>query len=242
MILLGSCYHKEINYSFTTSYGGVVVGSSYYYLAQIREYKMPKGISRFPDGGMSKELRQQFGIYKTDSIDKSTMLVAQMNDVQGWPVRFSSRIEKNNELIAIGLKNINLADSVDGIYFLNLKNGKFERYNHEKALPSLSPLKSEIAYCIGNKLCIDDFETHTALFCYVLNSEPVFVTWKNESEILLYFSNPFNVKILDINDGKVRQTDLKYISNFGQELNATQINNLIRESKPDLKKILDKKK
>jgi len=239
--ILSSCYHKELKYSFETSYGGVSVGPSYYYLAQVREFMLPNWISRLPDGGRSKEIRQLFGLFLTDSMDQTTVLVAKLNDVVGWKARFATRLDYNQSIIAIGIKNVNFPDSVDGVYLYNLKSKVLKRYNKEKALPALSPVKSEIAYCIGNKLCIDDYSTNTSLYSYLLNSEPVFISWKSEKEILLFYSDPFHVKVLNLENGRVLPSDLKYIPNYNQNLDATTLNKMIKKSNPDLKGLLDKK-
>lgn len=238
MIMLTSCYYRELHYSFETSHGGVKVDSSYYYLAQVREYRLPKGISRFPDGGVSREIRQLFGLFKTDSIEKTTVLVAKLNDLIGWPVRYSTRLEKNDSYIAIGIINVNLPDTINGIYLFSVKDGSLRKYSGEKSLPSISNQASRIAYCVGNKLVIDDYSSNTTLFSYLLNATPVFISWKNDREILLFYANPFHVKILNLDNGKVSPTDLKYIPNYNQELDATTINRLIRESNPDLKGFL----
>jgi len=81
--ILYSCYHKELNYSFDTSYGGVVVGSSYYYLANVSEFRRPKSIRKLPDGGIPKGVRHLFGLFKTDSLSSSTVLITRLGDIDG---------------------------------------------------------------------------------------------------------------------------------------------------------------
>lgn len=238
--ILCSCYHKELLYSYDTSSGGVVVGSSYFYLAKVREFQMPKGISRFPDGGMSRDVRQLFGLFKTDTLSNSTVLIARLGDVVGWPSRFSTRVEKSNHYIAFGIINVTMPDSVNGIYLFNLKEGKLVKYSKNGALPAISSYSSNIAYCIRNKLCIDDYTSKTLLFSYVLNFEPVFVSWKSEDEIYLFLSNPFEVKILNISTGKTTNTDLKYIKNYNQEIDINRIIETLRKTSSDPKEVLDK--
>lgn len=235
-LIMSSCYTRELYYSFEPSHGGVIVGSSYYYLAQVREYRMPKGISRFPDGGMSKETRQVFGLFRTDSLANTTQLVYQMPDVFGWPVRYSTRIDKNDSFIVFGIANVSFADSLDGIYLYNLKNNSFSRYSKSKALPSISEF-NQIVYCIDNKLSVDDIDG-TQLFSYVMNSKPVFVDWKNDDEIYIYHSNPFSVQMLKLSTGKTINTNLEYVSNYAQEKSKSQIICVIKTSNPDLKELL----
>lgn len=235
-LLLSSCYTRELYYSFEPSHGGVVVGSSYYYLAQVREYRMPKGISRFPDGGMSKETRQVFGLFKTDSVENSTKLVYQLPDVYGWPVRYSTRIDKNDSFIVFGIANVNFPDSLNGIYLYNLKNNSFSRYSKSKALPSISEF-NQIAYCIDNKLSVDDIDG-TQLFSYILNSMPAFVDWNSNDDIYIYFSNPNSVQMIKLSTGKTIKTDLNYIPNYAQEKSKSQILKVIKTSNPNLKELL----
>ncbi len=235
-LLLSSCYTRELYYSFEPSHGGVTVGSSYYYLAQVRESRMPKGISRFPDGGMSKETRQVFGLFRTDSLANTTQLVYQMPDIIGWPVRYSTRIDKNDSFVVFGIANVSFADSLDGIYLYNLKSNTLRRYSKSKALPSISEF-NQIAYCVDNKLSVDDIDG-TQLFSYILNSKPVYVDWKTDDEIYIYFSNPNSVQMIKLSTGKTTNTDLNYISNYAQEKSKGQILRVIKSSNPDLKELL----
>jgi len=238
--ILCSCYHKELQYSYDTSSGGVVVGSSFFYLAKVREFQIPKGISRFPDGGMSRDIRQLFGVFKTDTLSNSTILVARLGDVVGWPSRFSTRIGKNSNYIAIGIMNVTMPDSINGIYLYSLNNEKLNKYINDGALPALSNSGTYLAYCIRNRLYIDDCSSKTTLYSYLLNFDPVFVSWKSEDEIYLFLSNPFKVKILNISTGKTTDTDLKYIKNYNQEIDINKIIRTLRKTSSDPKEILDK--
>jgi hypothetical protein len=237
---LNSCFHKELNYSYEPSQGGVISGSSCFYLAQLREFQKPKGISTFPDGGMSRDVRQLFGLFKTDTLTSSTILVTRLGSVVGWPVRYSTRIEKNFYYIAIGIVNINFPDSINGIYLYSIKTGNLEKYSKEGALPSLTESGTLIAYCVKNRLVVDDCPTKTTLFSYLLNYEPVFVKWKNDKEILLFLSNPFRVNVLNISTGKTSETDLNYLKNYDQEIEITQINRILQPTSEKTKTLLDK--
>ncbi len=235
-ILLTSCYTRELYYSFEPSHGGVAVGESYYYLAQVREYKLPKGISRFPDGGMSKETRQVFGLFRTDSIQNKTFLVYTMPSIYGWPVRYSTRFDKNESFIVFGISNVSYPDSLDGIYLFNLKSNVVKKFSSNKALPTISDL-GQIAYCVENKLSIDDIDG-TNLFSYILNEKPVFVDWKNPDEILIFNSNPFRVQVIRLSTGKTTLTSIEYPSNYGQEITKSDIIKVFNSSSPDLKVFL----
>ncbi len=238
---LNSCYHRELHYSFETSYGGVISGSSCYYLAHVREFQMPKGISTLPDGGMSRDIRQLFGLFKTDTLSSSTILVTRLGDVVGWPSRYSTRLDNNTSYYsAIGIENITQADSLNGIYLYGLKSGKLEKYSKEVALPALSSTGSLIAYCVKNKLVVEDYSSKTKLFSYLLNFVPVFVTWRNDQEICIYFSDPFRVKILNISTGQVSNSSLKYIKNFDQEVDIDQISRIFKATPAQSKEILDR--
>lgn len=236
-LLFSSCYTRELYYSFEPSHGGVTVGSSYYYLAQVREYRLPKGISRFPDGGMSKETRQVFGLFRTDSLANTTQLVYQMPDIYGWPVRYSTRIDKNDCFVVFGIANVSFPDSLNGIYLYNLKNNSFSRYSKSKALPSISEF-NQIAYCVDNKLSVDDIDG-TQLFSYILNSKPAYVDWNTDDEIYIYLSNPYSVKMLKLSTGKTTNTELEYAPNYAQEKNKTQILKVISSSTPNLKELIN---
>ena len=237
--MVSSCYHKELSYSFFPSYGGVTVGSSQYFLAQAREFQRPKGISTFPDGGMTKDVRCMFGLFKTDTITNSTILVARLGNTIGWPSRYATRITKNDSYIAFGIANVTKADSANGIYLYNLKKGIIERYSNQGALPSLLPQGSLLTYCIVNRLVVEDFSTKTLLYSYLLNFNPIFASWKSENEIYLFLSDPFRVKFLNISTGKITDSDLKYIRNYDQELDITQINKFFKGNTQISKELLD---
>jgi len=234
--LLTSCYTRELYYSFEPSSGGVTAGESYYYLAQVREYRMPKGISRFPDGGMSKETRQVFGLFRTDSIQNKTFLIYTMPNIYGWPVRYSTRFDKNESFIVFGISNVSYPDSLDGIYLFNLKSNVVKKFSSNKALPTISDL-GQIAYCVENKLSIDDIDG-TNLFSYILNEKPVFVDWKNTGEIYIFNSNPFRVQVIVLSTGKTTLTNNDYLSNYGQGIKKSDIIKVFNSSSPDLKGFL----
>jgi hypothetical protein len=240
LCLLSSCYHKELQYSVDPSYGGAVAGSSCYYLANIREFRMPKGISTIPDGGSAKEVRHLFGLFKTDTLTNSTILVTRIGEVVGWPSRYSSRLEKSSSYIAIGIINVTMPDSISGVYLLNLKTEKLEKYLKEGALPALSKSGTLVLYCHHNKLVVEDYLTRNKLFSYFLNFEPVFVTWKSENEIYLFISNPFRVKVLNISTGVTSNTGERFIKNFDQQVGIHEIHNFMKSSPEDLKELLDK--
>lgn len=240
MMFLSSCYHKELHYSYIPSYGGVTDGSGYVYLAQAREFQMPKGISAFPDGGISKDVRSLFGLFKTDTITNSTILVTKLGSVVGWPSRYATRISKSGSYIAFGIVNLSKPDSICGVYLFDTKRNELIKYSGQGSLPSLSPEGSRMAHSIANRLVIEDFLTKTPLFSYVLNFNPVFVTWKSEQEILIFLSEPFRVKLLNLSTGKTTDTDFKYLTNYAQEIDISQISKLIKEESRLAKETLDK--
>lgn len=218
-----------------------MVGSSCYYLAQVREYRNPKGISRFPDGGMSKEIRQLFGLFKTDTISKSTLLVARLGDVNGWPVRYKSRLEENGKDIAIGIININLPDSINGIYLYNLNSGRIIKYSDAEALPALLKTGTKIAFCNNKTMSVEDYYDKTLVNSYPVDIEPVYISWGNENRILLFCYDPFRVMELDLESGTVLSSATEYISNYNQEVRATEISDMVEKTSPDLKNLLNDK-
>ena len=203
-------------------------------------FKNQKALVPFLMAGMSKDVRQLFGLFRTDTLTSSNILVTKLGNVVGWPSRYSTRVGKNPWYIAIGIMNVTQPDSIDGIYLYNFKNEKLEKYSKVGALPSLSGSGSLMAYCIHNKLVIDDYESKNTLFSYLLNFEPVFVTWKSDNEIYIFFSNPFRVKVLNIKTGLTSDSRLKYIKNFDQEVGIERISKIFKGSPKGLKEILDK--
>lgn len=237
--ILNSCYYRQPIYSFEQSSGGVLSGSSCYYLAQVKEYRNPKGISRFPDGGQTKEIRQLFGLFKTDSISGITVLEARLGDVYGWPVRFKTRLEKNNSDIAIGIVNINQPDSVNGIYLFNIDSGKILKYSDEEALPALAITGSRIAYCSNKILSVEDYSSKAPAATYPVEITPVFISWSGEQEILLFCSEPFRVLKLNLLTGRVDSSEVNYLANYKQELGAAEIHDMVKMTSSDLRRLLD---
>jgi hypothetical protein len=239
-MILSSCYYRELVYSFNRSGGGVYEDNSCYYLAQVKEFRRPKGISRFPDGGTIKELRQLFGFFRTDTLADSTEVVAVIRDLRGWPSRFKTRIENNGTDITIGIANISFPDSVNGIYFYNLKSERFYKYSEKGVFPTLSKTGTRIAYCKDTILSVENYSDRSLISTYTLDTEPVYICWEDENIILLFCSDPFRVMELDLNSGKVNSTDMEYIRNYNQEAGIMEINRLTDRSSPDLKMLLDK--
>ncbi len=201
---------------------------------------MPKGIRRCPDGVIPRDIRHLFGLFKTDTLTNSTILVTRLGAVVGWPSKYSTRMDKNSSSIAIGIVNVTQPDSINGIYLYSLKRDQLEKYSRAGAFPSLSSNGTQIAYCIKNKLVIDDFTSKTTLFSYLLNFDPVFVTWKSDIEIYLFLSNPFSVKVLNFSTGKTSDTDLKYIKNYDQGIDLEKISKIFNGADLESKVLLDK--
>ena len=239
ILMLNSCYYRELVYSFNRSSGGVYAGSSCYYLAQVKEYRNPKGISRFPDGGQIKVIRQLFGLFRTDTISNTTEIAAILGDVKGWPSRYKTRLEENGTVIAIGIENISFPDSVNGIYLYNLESGRILKYSGEGDIPTLSRIGTRIAYCNDSIVFIEDYSDKSLIVRYPLDIDPVFITWGNKNEILLFCYDPFLVLKLDLKTGYINQSESQYIRNYNQELNATQIRKIVERSPPNLKSFLD---
>ena len=239
MLMLNSCYYRELVYSFDRSTGGVYAGSSCYYLARVREYRNPKGISRFPDGGQVKVLRQLFGLFRTDTLSNRTEMAVKLTDVKGWPSRYKTRLEENGTVIAVGILNISFPDSVNGIYLYNLVSGRILKYSGEGDMPTLSKSGTRIAYCNDSIVFIEDYSDKALIARYHLDVDPVFITWGNDDEIYLFCYNPFRVMVLDLNTGSVNQSELEYIRNYDQEVGATEIRKIVERSSPDIKRFLD---
>jgi hypothetical protein len=239
ILVLSSCHSIKPEFSFKVSSGGIMIGSSCYYLAQIREYRNPKGISRFPDGGQTKELRQLFGLFRTDTTDHCTVLAARFGDVSGWPVRYKTRLEKNGSDIAIGIVNINFPDSVDGIYLYSYKTGEIHKYSDVKALPALFKTDSLIAYCSGKTLSVEDYRDKKREEVFQLDVDPVFISWRDEGILLLFCSDPFRVMEFNLKTGTAVSSDLKYVTNYNQEVGASEISRIVKRASPDLRRILD---
>lgn len=237
--MLNSCYYRELQYSFERSGGAVIAGSSCYYLGQVKEFRRPKGISRFPDGGQIKEIRKIFGFFLTDTISNTTIIAAKLPPVRGWPSWFKTRLEKNETDIVIGIANIITHDSVNGIYLYNIKSGKLTKYSEDGVLPAISETTTLLSYCIDSTLYIEDYSGRSLVSKYYLDVDPVFVTWVGDAAILLFCHDPFRVMELDLNTGIVVDSDMEYIRNYDQELNATEIRKIVEKSTPDLKEILD---
>lgn len=240
MMILSSCYYREVVYSFNRSRGGVYEDNTCYYLAQVKEFRRPKGISRFPDGGTIKELRQLFGFFMTDTLADSTEVLAVMNDLSGWPSRYKTRLENNGTDIVIGIADISSPDPVNGIYFYNLNSGRFYKYSGEGVFPTLAKTGTRIAYCKDTILSVEDYSDKSLIDTYTLDTEPVYICWEDENRILLFCSDPFRVLELNLNSGKINSTELEYIKNYNQEVGIMEINRLTDRSSPDLKMLLDK--
>lgn len=198
---LASCYQKEVCYSFTPSKGGVRVEGSVYYLAQAREYRQ----SKFPPG-IAKELRQVFGLFRTDTAEHSTTVVAQLVDICAFEPCYKSHLEHGDSYIAFGVYNVAYPDSVDGVYLFNLKRNSLTRIARAKSLPTMLPNGSLIAYFSGNRLIIDEVATRTTLVSYLLTSAPDFVSWKDAKTLLLCYPGTHPVQTLNLETGRIANT------------------------------------
>jgi hypothetical protein len=200
---LAACYHKEVCYSFTPSNGGVRVEGSVYYLAQAREYRL----SKFPSG-IAKELRQVFGLFRTDTANCTTTIAARLVDICAFESCYKSHLEHGDSFIAFGVYNVAYPDSVDGVYLFNLKRNSLTRVARVKSLPTMLPNGSLIAYFSGNRLIIDEVATRTTLLSYLLTSTPDFVSWKDAKTLLLCYPGAQAVLTLNLETGRIADTGL----------------------------------
>ncbi len=198
---LASCYQKEVCYSFTPLKGGVRVEGSVYYLAQAREYRL----SKFPSG-IAKEQRQVFGLFRTDTAERSTTVAAQLADICAFESCYKSHLEHGDSFIAFGVYNVAYPDSVDGVYLFNLKRNSLTRITRAKSLPSMLPNGSLIAYFSGNRLIIDEVATRTTLVSYLLTRAPDLVSWKDAKTLLLCYPDAQTVQTLNLETGRIADT------------------------------------
>jgi hypothetical protein len=229
LMILPSCYQKEIHTSFKPSDGGAMEGTNLYFLAQAREYRLPKGISRFPDGGRARELRQVFGLYVTDTLSGSTGLLYRLPDIQRWPAGYSTRLEAKSGLVVFGIRELSPpsvtgtpAYAGNGIYLHTPATGVTGKITVTPALPTLANGGGAIAWFENDTLTT--LERSTGQYSvFPVKANPAFIRWENPEYLLFYRRDTAQTLVFSFKDSELRTSQEPYLTHYGQAVKRSVI-------------------
>ncbi len=223
IIMLGNifCYEKKLTTTVEYSAGAWNESrAEFVFLRWERDFYMPKGIAKFPDGGIPKYVRDEKFICVFSKKTGEVKVVANGRGVpRGYPP--SARFSWKGDNVVYKIWNADPAGNRGNpVVLINMKTFEQREFYDTGEMPELSPVGDMIATVKGNFLRIMKTDGSGARDVFqggVL--EIIFVMWREEQELELYVKEKgkFTVYNLSLSTGDLTKSARSYLKEFGNE-------------------------
>ena len=216
-----SCYQKEITKTVEYSPGAWDTDrKNYIFLRWERDYFMPKGITRFPDGGIPKYVRDETFVCMYSKDTNSVRVITEGEGVpRGYPA--SARFSWKADFIVYKIWNADEAQNLlNPVILLNLKTLESSKFFEIGEMPELSPSADRIASIRKNSIWLMKTDgTGGNIIFKSSGFELIFLMWEKENLMDLYVREKgrFTVYTLNLSDMSMNKSDKPYIQNFGND-------------------------
>ncbi len=213
------CYERKITKIVEYSNGAWNDdGSRFIFMQWERDFRMPKGLARFPDGGIPKYLRDECFVCVYDRAGKSIRKIGTaVGKPRGYPP--AARFSWKGARAVYKIWNAHEAEnSQNPIMLIDMESYAQQKIIDQGEKPELSPDASRVAYIKGNALYIFDIPGRASVKAIEPSSlELVFTMWNDERAIDLHVreAGSFAVYSLDIAQGRMSKSRKPYLKNFG---------------------------
>lgn len=216
-----SCYQKGITKTIEYS-PGIWNGehSMYMFLKWERDYYMPKGISRFPDGGIPKYIRDETFVCIYDSSTHEIKVIMKGKGFpRGYPV--SARFSWKGKYAAYKIWNADETQNLlNPVILIDTTNTTATEFYDIGEMPELSPSGNRMATIRKNAIWTMKTDGTESINVYKASKfELIFIKWEKENLMELYVKDKgrFAVYTLDLTNGNVVNSIKPYVKNFGNE-------------------------
>ncbi|HOP63932.1 MAG TPA: hypothetical protein PK358_08950 [Spirochaetota bacterium] len=216
-----SCYEKKLtsvtHYSMGTWNDA---HTEFIFLRWERDYHRPKGITKFPDGGVPKYVRDEKRICVYSKETGQVKVIAQgRGKPRGLPpsVRFSWK----GDMAAYKIWNVDPEENaLNPVVVINMKTGKEWEFTGIGERPELSPDGSRVATVRDNSVWIMDADGSNGEIVFE-SGEPelIFLMWSRPGEMELYIKDfgKFAGCTLDLEKRELKKKGKPYVKFFGNE-------------------------
>lgn len=215
------CYEKKL--SWTVQYSDGAWNDSkteFIFLRWERDYHMPKGLARFPDGGIPKYVRDEKLICVYNRSSGQVRVAAKaLGTPRGYPpsVRFSWK----GDIVVYKIWNAHhKQNSGNPVVLINMKSGQTREFLLAGEKPELSPDARKIATVKDNCVWIMNTDGSGGHAHFDPREfKLIFMMWTKTDEIDLYLEDQgqFVVYTLDLSRGKLTKSGKPFLKNFGNE-------------------------
>ncbi|HAF28432.1 MAG TPA: hypothetical protein DCG75_05225 [Bacteroidales bacterium] len=246
-LFLSGCYEDYLIISSDFKSGLITSDSSQiFFFHHLRAGQPPKGISRFPDGGVHKRIYENLSLYSFDIPTKSLVKIYDFGDIP-----FGSKLEYislQNERIAFSVSPLmgwdwvkkqktdsvfyNIFDKYGGFYEYNLNTKNTERIFTDGFYPTLSPDYKRILYLKRDSLnlsiwCFLKEDQHEELLINLNIDLPVISTlWRDNNSF--YYSFDKKIFLFDLTSQTSLECDTK-VCFIPNKLSIQEIKKLTKE-------------
>ena len=218
---LFSCYEKKLTKSEHVSSGTWNESrTQFIFLRWERDFYRPEGITKFPDGGIPKYIRdEKFICVYSKNTGTVTAVAKARGKPRGYPpsVRFSWKAGKAAYKIWNADKKEN---TLNPVVLIDMKTMEEREFFSIGERPELSPDGKRIATVKDNCVRIMNCDGTEGKIVFE-SGEPrlIFLMWNTPGEIDLYLNDQgkFIVYTLDLQKSELKKTGKPYLKNFGNE-------------------------
>ncbi|MGM0407888.1 MAG: hypothetical protein ACQERU_07875 [Bacteroidota bacterium] len=161
LLLLTGCYYDHLTVTSKYSNGVYTDNGTVIFYHSIQAGQPPKGITRFPDGGMHKNIYRNTSLYELDTINNRLNKIFDFGNLLYSSYQKNLSVQNNKLLFSVyptmgwrlqpendnsTTSNKDLYPNHLGFFLYDLKNNELIRYIYTGNCPILSPDKNRIAY------------------------------------------------------------------------------------------------
>lgn len=215
------CYEKKVTSTVEYSAGAWNESrTEFVFLRWERDFHMPKGIAKFPDGGVPKYVRDDKSICVYSKKSGEVKVIAEGRGVpRGYPP--SARFSWKGDYAVYKIWNADPAENRGNpVVLINMKTLEQREFYDLGEMPELSPGGLMIATVKVNTVRIIKTDGSGARDVFKRDvPEIVFVMWREEAELELYVKEKakFAVYNLSLITGDLKKSDKPYLKEFGNE-------------------------
>ena len=215
------CYKKEL--SRTVEYSAGTWNESrteFIFLRWERDFHQPVGISRFPDGGIPKYVRDDrfICVFSKDSGEVKVLAEA-IGTPRGYPpsVRFSWK----GDMVVYKIWSADTKEnSANPVVLIDMNSGERREFLSAGEKPELSPDVKRLATVKDNSVWIMNIDGTGGHIAFEPGEpELIFIMWDKVDEMGLYLRDQgkFIVYTLDLNKGELRRSGKPYLKHYGNK-------------------------
>jgi hypothetical protein len=213
---VNGCYHNHINQWAKYNGGIYLPDSQYVVFRNIKFFRKAKGLTAFPDGGISKTLYTNTSLYRVDLDAGCAYRLHDFSETEEY-FHFPGAHISYRDSFLLYSSSAYSDGPYYGIYLLNLRNNFRQRVSDKGGRAVLSTDAKKIAYLYKGHVFIYDIKTEglTAIR-FPKNSEAVYIKYFGDT--LCLFTNREGNWRYDREEQGFVSTDIgKREKNYGQD-------------------------